>query len=94
MAPYSMDLRERVARAWDAGGDADEVAATLRGQPRVGPSADAAAPRNRFDRAASANQVSVAGLGGPGRAAGGADHRAARCDAGGIARGVAHARRR
>jgi transposase len=29
MAPYSMDLRERVARAWDASGDADEVAATF-----------------------------------------------------------------
>ena len=27
MAPYSMDLRKRVARAWDASGDADEVAA-------------------------------------------------------------------
>ena len=27
MAPYSMDLRERVARAWDASGDADVVAA-------------------------------------------------------------------
>src|SRR4029453_12442575 len=27
MTPYSMDLRERVARAWDASGDADEVAA-------------------------------------------------------------------
>jgi transposase len=27
MAPYSMDLRERVARAWDASGDADAVAA-------------------------------------------------------------------
>ena len=27
MAPYSMDLRQRVARAWDASGDADEVAA-------------------------------------------------------------------
>jgi transposase len=25
MAPYSLDLRERVARAWDASGDADEV---------------------------------------------------------------------
>jgi hypothetical protein len=24
MAPYSMDLRERVVRAWDASGDADE----------------------------------------------------------------------
>ena len=23
MAPYSMDLRERVARAWDASGDAE-----------------------------------------------------------------------
>lgn len=29
MAPYSMDLRERVARAWDAHGDADEIAATF-----------------------------------------------------------------
>ena len=28
-APYSMDLRERVARAWDASGDADEIAATF-----------------------------------------------------------------
>src|SRR5438128_4800729 len=28
MAPYSMDLRKRVAKAWDAGGDADAVAAT------------------------------------------------------------------
>jgi transposase len=27
MAPYSLDLRERVAKAWDASGDADEVAA-------------------------------------------------------------------
>ena len=27
MAPYSMDLRERVARAWDSSGDADAVAA-------------------------------------------------------------------
>ena len=30
MAPYSMDLRERVARAWDASGDAEDVAATFR----------------------------------------------------------------
>jgi len=28
-APYSMDLRERVLKAWDASGDADEVAATF-----------------------------------------------------------------
>jgi transposase len=27
MAAYSMDLRERVARAWDASGEADEIAA-------------------------------------------------------------------
>jgi transposase len=27
MAPYSMDLRKRVARAWDAGVDAETVAA-------------------------------------------------------------------
>jgi len=29
MAPYSMDLRERVVRAWDSSGDAEEVAATF-----------------------------------------------------------------
>lgn len=29
MAPYSMDLRERVARGWDDTGDAEEVAATF-----------------------------------------------------------------
>jgi transposase len=29
MAPYSMDLRERVARAWDGGEDADTIAATF-----------------------------------------------------------------
>ena len=29
MAPYSMDLRERVVRAWDTSGDADEIAATF-----------------------------------------------------------------
>jgi transposase len=29
MAPYSMDLRERVVRAWDTSGDAEEVAATF-----------------------------------------------------------------
>jgi len=29
MAPYSMDLRERVARAWDASGDAEDIAETF-----------------------------------------------------------------
>jgi transposase len=29
MAAYSIDLRQRVIRAWDASGDADEVAATF-----------------------------------------------------------------
>ena len=29
MAPYSMDLRVRVARAWDASGDAEEIATTF-----------------------------------------------------------------
>ena len=29
-APYSMDLRERVLKAWEASGDADEIAATFR----------------------------------------------------------------
>ena len=28
-APYSMDLRERVAKAWDVSGDADEIATTF-----------------------------------------------------------------
>jgi transposase len=28
-APYSMDLRERVMKAWEASGDADEIAATF-----------------------------------------------------------------
>jgi transposase len=28
-APYSMDLRERVAKAWDESGDADDIAATF-----------------------------------------------------------------
>src|SRR5205085_11516110 len=28
-APYSMDLRERVAKAWDQSGDADEIAETF-----------------------------------------------------------------
>jgi transposase len=29
-AAYSLDLRERVAKAWDESGDADEIAATFR----------------------------------------------------------------
>jgi transposase len=29
MAPYSMDLRERVVRAWDTSGHAEEVATTF-----------------------------------------------------------------
>ena len=29
MAPYSMDLRERVVGAWDTSGDAEEVATTF-----------------------------------------------------------------
>ena len=29
-APYSIDLRERVLKAWQASGDADDVAATFR----------------------------------------------------------------
>ena len=28
-APYSMDLRQRRLKAWDASGDADDVAATF-----------------------------------------------------------------
>ena len=33
MAPYSMDLRKRVVKAWDAMGDADAVAAIARPRP-------------------------------------------------------------
>ena len=29
MAPYSIDLRERVVRAWDVSGDAEEIATTF-----------------------------------------------------------------
>jgi hypothetical protein len=32
MAPYSIDLRERVMRAWDASGDADEVSLSSSGR--------------------------------------------------------------
>jgi len=52
MAPYSMDLRERVVRAWDASGDAEKVAGDVRGQPGVCPPVGAAPPRNRLDRVA------------------------------------------
>src|SRR5206468_7327849 len=62
----------------------------VRGQPCVGSPVGAAATRNRLDRTASANQVSVAGPGGPGGAAGGPDRRSSRRDVGGTAGGVAH----
>jgi hypothetical protein len=37
MTPYSMDLRERVVRAWDASSDADVTAATFAVSRAVGP---------------------------------------------------------
>ena len=90
MAPYSMDLRKRVLRAWDAGMDAEAVAAKYEVsrawvhrlvQRRRETGSIAPRQQTKF-RAPRAD----AGAGG---AAGRADHRAARCDAGGVARGAA-----
>src|SRR2546427_13045630 len=90
MAPYSMDLRERVARAWDTSGDADAVAARF-GVSRAWVhrliqrrrETGTLAPRK-------SHEVSVAGLGRAGAAAGGAHHRATRRDVGRAAGGAAN----
>src|ERR1700704_2336816 len=78
MAPYSMDLRKRVVRAWDAGLDAESVAAKyevsrawvhrlVQRRRETG----SIAPRQQ-------NEISGAGLGGAGGASCRVDHRAAR----------------
>ena len=81
MAPYSMDLRERVLRAWDASGDAEEVAATFAVsrawvhrlvQRRRETGSIAPRQQTKFRSRVLAGQED---------AAGGADHRAAGCDA-------------
>jgi hypothetical protein len=66
MAAYSMDLRQRVFRAW--GGIAEWTASAsrqprsangqVRGQPGLGPSVGAAATGDRLD-CAEANEVSA-----------------------------------
>jgi len=89
MAPYSMDLRKRVLRAWDAGLDAKSVAAKYevsrawvhRLVQRRRETGSMGAPE--------ANQVSAARVGRPGGAAEGADRRAPRRDADRIAGGPA-----
>jgi hypothetical protein len=50
MAPYSIDLRERVIRAWDATVDADAAGGNVRREPRVGPAGAirCKAPRHRW----------------------------------------------
>jgi hypothetical protein len=81
MAPYSIDLRKRVLRAWDAGMDADSVAAKyevsrawvhrlVQRRRETG----SIAPRQQ-------TKFSPARLGRTGSAAGRADRGAARCDA-------------
>jgi transposase len=90
MAPYSMDLRERVARAFDASGDADEVAATF-GVSRAWVHRLIQRRRETGSLAtADADEVSVARHGRPETAPGGADHGPARSDVGGTARRRAH----
>ena len=87
MAPYSMDLRKRVARAWDASGDAEDIAATF-GVSRawVHPSLDPAPPGNRLPRAAPANEISIARVGRAGATTGRTDYRTARSHVGRAAR--------
>ena len=64
MAPYSMDLPKRVAQAWDAGLEAQSVAAKYDVSRGVGASADPTAAGNGVARAAEADQVSEARVGG------------------------------
>ena len=62
MAAYSLDLRNRVLRAWDSGMDAERCGGEVRAQPGVRLSTGAAAARDGLDRAADANEVSGARL--------------------------------
>lgn len=84
MAPYSKDLRTRVLGDSDAGMPSKEVAAKY-SVSRAGRPAETAAARNGGDHPASANEVSSSRARRPGRSLGGADHRAAGCDLGGVA---------
>ena len=88
-APYSMDLRKRVLKAWDASGDADDVAATfevsrawvhrlMQRQRETG----SLAPRKQ-------TKFRSRVLAGQEDAPEGAGQRAAGCDLGRIARGAA-----
>ena len=82
---YSMDLRERVLKAWDASGDADEVAATF-GVSRAWVHR-LVQRRRETGSIAPRKQTKFRSrvLAGQERAAGSADHRAAGCDVGGAA---------
>ena len=81
MAPYSMDLRKRVVRAWDAGMDAESVAAKYEVSRAWVHRLVQRRRETGIDRAPEANEVSPPGVGRPGGAAGGADCGAARCHA-------------
>ena len=86
MAPYSMDLREPVAPAWDASGDRRGGRRDVRGEPRVGASLDPAPTGNRLPRAAPANEISIARVGRAGATTGCPDYRTARSHVGRAAR--------
>src|SRR5437016_1143958 len=90
MAAYSMDLRQRVARAWDTGMDAESVAAKydvsrawvhrlIQRRRETG----SLAPRQQTKFRGRVGR-------GGGASPGGADHRPARCDARRVTRGAAH----
>lgn len=91
MAPYSMDLRTRVIKAFETTGDAEDVAMTF-GVSRVGASVGAAAPGDGIVGATAADEVSSTGARRAGATLGESNCRAPGCDARGIARGAPHAR--
>ena len=66
-APYSMDLRTRVLQDSEAGVLVEGAGGAVSRQSGVGRRAEAAAARDRVDRAAQADEVSRAGAGRPGR---------------------------
>ena len=90
MAPYSMDLRKRVARAWDASWDAEAVAAKfdvsrawvhrlIQRRRETGSLAPRKQTKFRSRVLAAAEEQRLSG----------AHHRASRCDARGAAGGPA-----
>ena len=90
MAAYSLDLRKRVLRAWDSGLDAESVAAKYEVSRAWGNRLVQRRRETGSIDAAEANEVSGARVvRSAGRTVGGADHRAAGCDARGVARGLA-----